>query len=312
MIFVEPVGTVEPLSERREPPQYQLPVVVPPLPAIPHYITQPEKQNSPFWYLVAMGGIIAAVGSTGSPGNLGAARLKQQKGERTTSASIYPGKRPGNKLLYMWLPPGEGFDKAISVPKSKLTAYKKKAIQERTRAPQGTSGKKSAGRLYYIWTESAGMARMLLTKDPTTRHKWTGDDDPIKGVKSSAEQMALFGDGCRDEHRIIRQTAEHHEAAQALSGALSGRVLNCAIWVPDGKGGYDCGGYARTCDPQPSCEEPPDPTKKQAKVCVKTQKVYSAFLDKDIPRCKRYNAACSGPACMPEGAMPYPSEPSER
>lgn len=91
---------------------------------------------------------------------------------------------------------------------------------------------------------------------------------------------------------------------------LSGKVLNCAIWIPDEYGGWKCGGYARACKPD-KCAEPSDPKKKQAKVCTRKQKVFSPFLDKKVSRCKKYAPACTGRPCM-DSSMPYPTEPSEK
>lgn len=91
---------------------------------------------------------------------------------------------------------------------------------------------------------------------------------------------------------------------------LSGKVLNCAIWIPDGYGGYKCGQYTKICNPK-KCAPAPDPKSKQSKVCIKKQKVFSLFHDKMVSRCKTYAPACGGKACM-DFTMPYPTEPSEK
>lgn len=91
---------------------------------------------------------------------------------------------------------------------------------------------------------------------------------------------------------------------------LSGKVMNCAIWIPDDYGGYKCGMYAKICNPK-KCAPAPDPKSKQAKVCIKTKKVFSLFHDKEVTRCKTYAPACGGRACM-DFTMPYPTEPSEK
>jgi len=91
---------------------------------------------------------------------------------------------------------------------------------------------------------------------------------------------------------------------------LSGKMLNCAIWIPDQYGGWKCGGYAPACEVD-KCAPLPDPKKKQVKVCSTRQKVFSPFLDKKVTRCKRYAAACNRQTCM-DFTMPYPDEPSEK
>lgn len=91
---------------------------------------------------------------------------------------------------------------------------------------------------------------------------------------------------------------------------FSGRIANCAIWIPDRRGGWTCGAYGRVCD-SPSCAKPTRKDSRQARVCVKTQKVFSKFLKKKVSRCKRYEATCTGPACM-DFTMPYPEGESER
>lgn len=91
---------------------------------------------------------------------------------------------------------------------------------------------------------------------------------------------------------------------------LSGKVLNCAIWIPDEYGGWKCGAYGRVCEGD-KCAPLPDPKKKQVKVCITRQQVYSLFLEKDVTRCKKYAPACSGQACMPM-TLPYPKEASEK
>lgn len=91
---------------------------------------------------------------------------------------------------------------------------------------------------------------------------------------------------------------------------LSGKVLNCAIWVPDEYGAWKCGAYARVCKAD-KCAPLPDPKRKQVKVCVTKQKVFSPFLEKNVTRCKTYAPACSGQACM-TFTMPYPKEASEK
>jgi len=91
---------------------------------------------------------------------------------------------------------------------------------------------------------------------------------------------------------------------------LSGKVLNCAIWVPDDYGRYKCGAYARACKGD-KCAPLPDPKKKLVKVCIVPKRVFSPFLDKEVTRCKTYAPACSGKACM-DFTMPYPTEPSEK
>ena len=90
---------------------------------------------------------------------------------------------------------------------------------------------------------------------------------------------------------------------------LTGRVANCAIWIPNGRTGWKCGNYARVCEP-PKCKDAPDPNIKQIKVCATTQKIYSGFYQKMVTRCKRYETACEGAACMPF-TMPYPIEEPE-
>ena len=90
---------------------------------------------------------------------------------------------------------------------------------------------------------------------------------------------------------------------------LTGRVANCAIWIPNGRTGWKCGNYARVCEP-PKCKDAPDPNIKQVKVCSVTQKVFSAFLAKMVTRCKRYETACEGAPCM-AFTMPYPTEEAE-
>lgn len=106
------------------------------------------------------------------------------------------------------------------------------------------------------------------------------------------EQMRLFGEGF------------------TMDDYLSGRIANCAIWIPDGYGGWNCGAYGRVCD-SPSCAKPTQKDSRQSRVCVKTQKVFSKFLKKKVERCKRYEATCTGPACM-DFTMPFPQEKSER
>jgi len=95
-----------------------------------------------------------------------------------------------------------------------------------------------------------------------------------------------------------------------LAATLRGKLINCAIWIPDDYGGWKCGAYARRCE-VPTCADAPDPKVKQVKVCVKDQKVFSLFYDKKVTRCKKYKTACEGRACM-DDPMPYPREASEK
>lgn len=91
---------------------------------------------------------------------------------------------------------------------------------------------------------------------------------------------------------------------------LSGKVLNCAIWVADDYGRYKCGAYARACKAD-KCAPLRDPKKKLVKLCIATKRVFSPFLDKEVTRCKTYAPACSGQSCM-DFTMPYPTEASEK
>jgi len=91
---------------------------------------------------------------------------------------------------------------------------------------------------------------------------------------------------------------------------LSGKVLNCAIWIPDEYGRWKCGAYGRNCKGD-TCAPLPDPKVKQVKVCITSQRVFSPFLDKEVTRCKTYAPTCSGQACM-DFTMPYPKEASEK
>jgi hypothetical protein len=91
---------------------------------------------------------------------------------------------------------------------------------------------------------------------------------------------------------------------------LSGKVLNCAIWIPNEYGGWKCGMYGRNCKGD-TCAPLPNPQVKQVKVCTTTQRVFSPFLDKDVTRCKTYAPTCSGKSCM-DFTMPYPKEASEK
>lgn len=91
---------------------------------------------------------------------------------------------------------------------------------------------------------------------------------------------------------------------------LSGKVLNCAIWVPNDYGRWKCGQYARACKGD-NCAPLPDPKKKLVKLCIMTKRVFSPFLNKDVTRCKTYAPACTGQSCM-DFTMPYPTGASER
>ncbi len=91
---------------------------------------------------------------------------------------------------------------------------------------------------------------------------------------------------------------------------LSGKVLNCAIWIPDEYGAWKCGVYGRNCKGD-TCAPLPNPNVKQVKVCITSQRVFSPFLDKTVTRCKTYAPTCSGKGCM-DFPMPYPKEPSEK
>jgi len=97
---------------------------------------------------------------------------------------------------------------------------------------------------------------------------------------------------------------------RGLPATLQGKLINCAIWIPDDYGGWKCGMYARKCNVR-SCADAPDPKVKQVKVCVKNQKVFSLFYDKQVTRCKKYKTACEGRACM-DFIAPYPEEASEK
>lgn len=180
MIVIEPVG----LPERsRYPGGYLLrPGLVPPSPELERQLPSLERKSS-LWFFLLLGGAVAAIGSSGSksPG-LGEARR----------SSAHPKKQPGKRLYYMWLPPGKWFEEAVSIRKSKLAEYQRRVIAtQRDRRP---------GRLFYIWSESAGRARYDLRIDPTERHKWQPNWEQRSPAAATSEgQLTLFGTGCRDK-----------------------------------------------------------------------------------------------------------------
>lgn len=93
---------------------------------------------------------------------------------------------------------------------------------------------------------------------------------------------------------------------------LAGKIMNCAIWIPDEHGGWKCGTYGRVCETDPKGQCAPIPKKsKQVKVCVETQQIYSRALKKHVGRCKTYAAACTGSACM-SFSKEYPGGSTER
>ena len=141
MIVIEPVGVQVPLQERpRYPGKIILPVLIPPSPEGSE-IPLPERKSS-LWFWALAAGIVGLVYSAQeSPGSkLGA----------------LPRKQRGNRLYYMYVPPGKWFEDAISIPKKKLKEYRQRANT-------------TPGALYYIWAESANTARYLLRTDKAIR-----------------------------------------------------------------------------------------------------------------------------------------------
>ncbi len=180
MIVIEPVN----LPQRvRFPHKIDLPVVVPRPRDVPALVA-PERKSA-LWGFGLLTALVAGVlwPGSGSPGKLGGAAPARKKS-------------PGNKLLYMWVPPGKWFDEAVSIPKSQLSKYHQIAI--------ATKSDRKPGRLFYIWSESAGYARWQLTQDATTRHKWTPTWEQTKRPPAGKpkDQLTLFGselEGCRDK-----------------------------------------------------------------------------------------------------------------
>ena len=92
---------------------------------------------------------------------------------------------------------------------------------------------------------------------------------------------------------------------------FSGDTVNCAIWIPDGYGGWKCGKFGRPCETEPPGQCAPIGGKsKQVKVCIAVKKVHSKHYKKSIIRCGKYAPACSGSACI-DFSLPYPGGASE-
>lgn len=290
MIVIEPVGVQSPLfqtlpfqSFQREalsaeelPQRDRYPKgfqmpILIPKSIIPDFRMPPEHRSA-WWALGLLAGLVALTKEAPAPG-LGYIP-KRETGARSKSP---------NKLLWMWVPPGKFFEDAVAIPRSKVREYQAKAV-------------KSRGRLYYIFAESANRARYLLRQDPTSYERWKTPAE-IRQVERSAGASL--------------PTAEAAQLQLFGQAPLSGRIANCAIWIPNERGGWKCGMYGRVCD-SPTCSIVPDPNLlKQIKTCVKKQHVFSPFLNREVIRCKRYESACTGPSCMSE-PMPYPKTETER
>lgn len=113
-------------------------------------------------------------------------------------------------------------------------------------------------------------------------------------------------------------------------GRLSGRIMNCGIWVQNPlTGHWYCGKYAPACEAQKRCRTTSAPMPLQGisshlgaaarrlKLCAAWKQVPSRHYGKDVWRCSRYEAACTEGACLPEPMArpkeePEEAEPSEK
>lgn len=259
------------IQERpRYPGGVQLPVIIPPSPEGSAIPLPPERRSS-FWSFGLLAALVAAI-AYGSESPV--ARL---------GYSVTPRERKrGQKLLYLWkyYRPRE---KPTTVSSGNVDYFKERSGKE--------------GDLYPVFAYTADHAREMISQGKVKPYRPEEEPAPAKPAPKRPRE---------------RPTEEPADSQLTLFGnrLLSGRIANCAIWIPDESGGWKCGLYGRVCDP-PTCGTPPDPKIKQVKVCVKNQHVFSAFYDREIIRCKQYETACEGAACMPE-PMPYPTAEAER
>ena len=143
MIVIEPV-----LPERaRYPGKIDLPVVIPRSPESDLApITTPERRGSaiPFFIAVAAAALIAGLSERPPRAKKRKKRVQEPVGwtgsglGREREGYIASKKYPGNRLYYMWVPPGKWFEDAISIPKKKLKDYQHRANI-------------TPGALHYIW-----------------------------------------------------------------------------------------------------------------------------------------------------------------
>ena len=283
MMVIEPVGVQQ---RPRYPGQIILPILIPPSPEGADR-PLPERKSSLWFWALAVGIVGLVYSAEKSPSSMGSAPL--------------PKKAPTDRLYWMWVAPGKWYQDAKSIPKTKLLDYKQRAIT-------------TSGSLYALYAESADAARHKLRVDPPSRHSYTRavaeGERAITRKLAKAEERRQAEKKARGPRLPLRKSRKIVPEEGAQLTLFSGRIANCAVWIEDGKHGWKCGAYGRVCD-SPTCAPPPDPTVKQTKVCVRTQKVFSAFYNKLIKRCKQYEATCEGPACMPM-TMPFPTEEPER
>lgn len=343
MIVIEAVGVQVPLQERpRYPGKIMLPILVPPSPEASERAPPPEKKSS-LWLFALIGGVVGLIGSSGAKTpHLGEAkRQSPYPKERPTNRLYYMWRPPGKWYQDAVSIPKSKLrqyqEKAMTTPGSLYYIWAESADRARysLRTDPATRHTIGKGARYYPEerkpTAKQEPAEQLTLfsgrtvetyEDVDTGTRWNVDKTTKKTVKrgyakgvhylATSDAGLKFWMSARELRgrglRKISTGARPSEAPQLT--LFSGRIANCAIWIEDGKHGWKCGAYGRVCD-SATCAEPPDPTIKQTKVCVTTQKVFSGFYDRLITRCKRYEATCEGPACM-EFTMPYPEAPERR
>ena len=140
-----------------------------------------------------------------------------------------------------------------------------------------TGGEKQLQEEMQLCLDRMAPAAKSKKKQPKTKAK----------RKQEAEQTTLFDD----------------PSQITLFGDLAGATANCAIWVPRYDGSWACGMYAPSCEGQKSCLT--DGGKGRLRACVKMKQVFSRAYMKEVLRCARYKAICTGSACMNE-TMPRP------